>query len=112
MQSSVPLLGLPGMWPILAEQHLNLLKRLAACFGEGEVELNCGSEAEGAEDDEGSPTDVEEGRGDEEADCEVEEPVCQELICGMHVSVVGYLLPVAAIPIPFARVSSDHTSAA
>ena len=67
------------MRAILAEQHLNLLDRLAGCLRVCEPALGGCAETQDAEDDEDLPCNVSEARWDEQTKCEVEEPVAD---CG------------------------------
>ena len=75
IQPTVARLRPPGPDGAPGEQGLDLLDRLPRRLGVGEEGLGGGAAAEDAEDDEELPGDVLKGRGDEEADCEVEEPV-------------------------------------
>lgn len=72
VQTFRTLLRSPGARPVVAEEHFNLLNRLAARLGVREPELQGGEHAEGAEDEEEAVFDVAEGGRDEEPDGEVE----------------------------------------
>jgi len=75
IQQTITRFGMPGSGSTFLEHHLDLFKGLACCLGIGEESLDCSADAENAEDDEEFPGDVLEGGWDEEADCEIEEPV-------------------------------------
>jgi len=75
VKSRIALLRLPRRWSTVAKKHFNFLDGLSAGFGVREPELNSAAETECAEDDEEAPADVEEGRGNEKADCKIEDPV-------------------------------------
>ncbi len=74
VEEAVPRLSVPGARSVWPEEDLDLLEGLPGGLGVGEEGLDGGAEAEGAEDDEELPGDAGEGGGDEESDCEVEEP--------------------------------------
>ena len=75
IQQTVAGLRVPRLGPTLTEHELDLLDALPGRLGIGEVGLDGGAEAQHPEDDECFPADVVEGGRDEEADCEIEEPV-------------------------------------
>jgi hypothetical protein len=70
-------LSMPRSRTALSEKLLDLFECLSCGLGICEVGLDGGAKAERAEDDEEFPGDVCKGGWDEEADCEVEEPVDQ-----------------------------------
>jgi hypothetical protein len=112
VKTRITLLSLPSRWSTVAEQHFNLLDSLAASFWIREPELNGTTEAKCSENDKESPADVEKCGWDEETDGEVKKP-CEFSSCLTHnLCEATYQFPIAAIPIPVARVSRDHTSAA
>jgi hypothetical protein len=69
------LLRLPSARTLMAEQHLDLFKCLAAGLGVCEEDLDCSEQTEYSKDDEETPLDADERGRDEQADGEVEEPL-------------------------------------
>ena len=75
VEQTISRLRLPRPDGAVGEEQFDLLDRLAGRLGIRQEGLDGGAEAEHAEDDEELPADVLKGGRDEEADCEVEEPV-------------------------------------
>ncbi len=67
--------SLPRRWSSFSEQQLNAFQSRTARPKVGEVSLDSGTETEEPNHDEDLVGDVEEGRGDEEPESKVEEPI-------------------------------------
>lgn len=113
LQTLRPLLGCPGMRAFATEKRFNLLDGFAAGLRVGEEKLNRAQNAEASEQQKKAVFDVAECRWDEQTDGGVELAFLS--VNGKSAGVIKRhtsQLPMAAIPIPVARVSRDQTSAA
>lgn len=112
LQTLGSLLCLPGVWTLVTEEHFNLLNGLSAGFWVGKEKLDRSKNTKGSKKQEKTVLDVLECRRDEEANSSVE----LGLVSRSHVMEQEgrrtSQLPMAEMPIPVARVSSDQTSAA
>ena len=77
IKRTAPDLCVPGPGPAVAEHFLNLLEALLGSLWVRDKSLDGSAKTQGAEDHERLPGDVAEGRGHEEAEGEVEDPVGQ-----------------------------------
>jgi hypothetical protein len=75
IQQAITRFGMPGSRSTFLEHHFDLFKGLPCCLGISEESLDCSADAEDAKDDEEFPGYILESGWDEEADCEIEEPV-------------------------------------
>lgn len=113
LQTLRPLLGCPGVRALATEKHFNLLDGLATGLRVGEEKLNRAQNAEASKQQEKAVFDVAECRWDEQTDGGVE-----LAFLSVNDESAGVIkrhtsqLPMAAMPIPVARVSRDQTSAA
>lgn len=96
----------------MTKEYFNLLDGLSAGFWVGKEELDRTENTEGSEEQEKTVFDVLEGWGYEEANSSVELDVVSKSRKVEQKARHTSQLPIAAIPIPVARVSSDQTSAA